>query len=109
MHAGALIADKYVLVRQIGQGGMGAVWAARNVRTDREMALKLIADENPDYRMRLLREARACGRIVHRNVIEIYDVGETDTGTPFLVMPLLSGETLSQKLRRHKPLAPPVA
>ena len=109
MEAGTLVAEKYLLVRTIGRGGMGAVWAAKNVRTEREVALKLITDENADYRARLLREARACGRITHRNVIEIYDVGETATGTPFLVMPLLDGEPLSRKLRRERVLQPAIA
>ncbi len=109
MEAGTLVAEKYLLVRTIGRGGMGAVWAAKNVRTEREVALKLITDENADYRARLLREARACGRITHRNVIEIYDVGETATGTPFLVMPLLDGEPLSRRLRRERVLPPSIA
>ncbi|MFO0592732.1 MAG: serine/threonine-protein kinase [Polyangiaceae bacterium] len=109
MEAGTLVAEKYLLVRTIGRGGMGAVWAAKNVRTEREVALKLITDENADYRARLLREARACGRITHRNVIEIYDVGETASGTPFLVMPLLDGEPLSRKLRRERVLQPAIA
>ena len=109
MEAGTLVAEKYLLVRVIGRGGMGAVWAAQNVRTEREVALKLITDENQDFRERLLREARACGRIAHRNVIEIYDVGETASGAPFLVMPLLSGEPLSRRLRRERALPPPIA
>ena len=70
MEAGTLVADKYLLVRQIGRGGMGSVWAARNVRTEREVALKLITDENEDYLVRLLREARACRRSAHRQVID---------------------------------------
>ena len=109
MEAGTLVAEKYQLVRVIGRGGMGAVWAARNVRTEREVALKLITDENQDFRVRLLAEARACGRIAHRNVIEIFDVGETASGAPFLVMPLLVGEPLSRRLRRERALPPPIA
>ncbi len=109
MEAGTLVADKYLLVRVIGRGGMGAVWSAKNVRTEREVALKLITDENQDFRTRLLREARACGRIAHRNVIEIYDVGETASGAPFLVMPLLTGEPLSRRLRRERVLPQPIA
>lgn len=107
--AGTLVAEKYLLVREIGRGGMGAVWAAKNVRTEREVALKLITDENRDYRARLLTEARACGRISHRNVIEIYDVGETANGAPFLVMPLLEGEPLSRRMRRERMLPPAIA
>jgi len=84
---------------------MGVVWAAVNQLTEREVALKLIPSAaSKDVRARLLREARACGRITHRNVVEIYDVGETADGAPFLVMQLLSGETLQARLVREKRL-----
>lgn len=84
---------------------MGVVWAAVNQLTEREVALKLIPSAaSEELRTRLLREARACGRIAHRNVVEIYDVGETDGGAPFLVMQLLSGETLQARLAREKRL-----
>ncbi|MEZ4301118.1 MAG: hypothetical protein R3B70_39645 [Polyangiaceae bacterium] len=109
MEAGTLVADKYLLVRQIGRGGMGAVWAAQNVRTEREVALKLITDENGDYRRARLPVRRGrCGGS-RTGMIEIYDVGETAAGAPFLVMPLLAGEPLSRSLRRHGPLPPPLA
>jgi serine/threonine-protein kinase len=87
---------------------MGVVWAATNERTEREVALKLINGENDALRRRLLREARACGRLTHRNIIEILDVGETQEGEPFLVMPLLSGETLADRLARDGLLPPPL-
>lgn len=90
---------------------MGVVWAAINELTEREVALKLIRgiEATEDARGRLLREARACGRIVHRNVVQIYDVGETETGDPFLVMELLNGETVGDKLEREGKIAPEVA
>ena len=90
---------------------MGVVWAAVNELTEREVALKLIRgiEASEDARGRLLREARACGRIVHRNVVQIYDVGETDAGDPFLVMELLNGETVGDKLEREGKIAPEVA
>lgn len=90
---------------------MGVVWAAVNELTEREVALKLIrgVDASEDARGRLLREARACGRIVHRNVVQIYDVGETENGDPFLVMELLNGETVQDKLDREGKIAPEVA
>jgi serine/threonine-protein kinase len=90
---------------------MGVVWAAINELTEREVALKLIRgiEATEDARGRLLREARACGRIVHRNVVQIYDVGETEAGDPFLVMELLNGETVGDKLDREGKIAPDVA
>jgi eukaryotic-like serine/threonine-protein kinase len=106
MNAGDLIASKYRLVRVLGNGAMGEVWAAVNDRTHREVALKLIPDPNPSLRERMLREARACGSLRHPNIVEIYDVGETAGGDPFLVMELLSGETLAERLTRKGPVPP---
>jgi len=103
MDAGHVVAGRYRLLRRLGEGAMGVVWAATNVYTDRTVALKLIprgAVGGAELRVRMLREARACGRIQHRNVVEIYDVGQTDGGDPFLVMQLLRGETLESRLRR---------
>ncbi|MBK9263791.1 MAG: serine/threonine protein kinase [Polyangiaceae bacterium] len=90
---------------------MGVVWAAVNELTEREVALKLLRgmDASEDARARMLREARACGRIVHRNVVQIYDVGETDAGDPFLVMELLNGETVGDKLEREGKIPAEVA
>jgi serine/threonine-protein kinase len=100
----SLVDGKYRICHRIGEGAMGIVYAAVHELTDREVALKLIARRGlplPQLRERLLREARACGRIAHRNVLEVLDVGQTSTGDPFLVMPLLRGETLRGKLRRQ--------
>jgi eukaryotic-like serine/threonine-protein kinase len=96
-----LIGGKYRPLRRLGHGAMGEVWAAINIDTDREVALKLITSPDPEFRMRLLREARAIGRLNHPNIVQILDRGETEAGEPFLVMQLLQGETLGQKLRRE--------
>ncbi|HLM71370.1 MAG TPA: serine/threonine-protein kinase, partial [Polyangiaceae bacterium] len=107
MQPGTVIAGKYRLARRLGQGAMGVVWAATNELTERQVALKLIpkwGEENEEVRRRLLREARACGRLNHRNVVEIYDVGQTDEGEPFLVMQLLMGETLAELMKRERKL-----
>ena len=106
MNAGDLVGDKYRLVRKLGQGSMGIVWEALHEVTSRRVALKLIVNATEDLRRRLMREARAAGKIAHRNVVEVNDVGETKAGDPFLVMPLLSGETLQQLLKRESILAP---
>jgi hypothetical protein len=109
MTPGNIIGGRYRLVRQLGEGAMGVVWAAVNELTSGEVALKLILKSTDDLRLRLLREARVCGGLKHRNVIEVHDVGQTEEGDPFLVMQLLSGETLAEHLKRQLRLDPPVA
>jgi serine/threonine-protein kinase len=88
---------------------MGVVWAAVNELTSREVAIKLIVKSTPDLRHRLLREAKACGSLSHRNIIEVLDVGQDENGDPFLVMPLLQGETLKDLLDRQFRLDVPIA
>ncbi|HTN91992.1 MAG TPA: protein kinase, partial [Sorangium sp.] len=107
--AGLVIAEKYKLVRRIGEGSMGVVWAALNLSTSREVALKLIHRPDPELRRRLQREGRNGGALRHRNVIDMYDMGETDFGEPFLVMQLLAGETLAELLQRRRRLDADVA
>ncbi|WP_437679307.1 protein kinase domain-containing protein [Sorangium sp. So ce131] len=107
--SGVLIDRKYRLVRQIGEGAMGVVWSAVNVATAREVALKLIHRPETEFRLRLQREARNCGALRHRNVIDIYDMGETEAGEPFLVMQLLTGETVAELLARRRRLDTAVA
>ncbi len=106
MKPGELIASKYRLERVLGVGGMGTVWAAVNESTGRAFAIKLMHSLPPEFRVRLLREARAGGTLKHKSVVDIYDVGETESGDPFLVMELLSGETLADCLKREGPLPP---
>ncbi len=101
---GTLVAGKYRLQRLLGEGAMGVVWSARNELTSGQVALKLILGPGPELRLRLLREAQACCSIQHKNVIQIHDVGQTDSGDPFLVMELLSGETLADLLARKRRL-----
>jgi eukaryotic-like serine/threonine-protein kinase len=107
MKPGQRVAKKYVLEARIGAGAAGSVWSAVNELTGRRVALKILHGVNkcePEARERLLREARACGRVHHKNVVDIYDVGSADDGTPYLVMELLAGETLEQRLKRLGPL-----
>jgi serine/threonine protein kinase len=106
MTPGASIAGKYRLLRPLGKGSMGEVWAAVHTEMRREVALKLIYGDNPDLAVRLKREAQACGRLEHPNVVRIYDIGETDDGDPFLIMQLLTGETLADRLSRRRRLPP---
>jgi serine/threonine-protein kinase len=102
----AVIDGKYVLDRLLGRGGMGCVFAARHATTGREVAIKWMLGRGDveQQRLRFLREARAAGRICHRNVIDIYDVVSSAQGT-YLVMELLTGESLRAHMNRG-PLSP---
>ena len=80
----------YELQTKLGQGGMGAVYAARDTRLDREVALKVIRAEaaGAESAERMLREARAAARVNHPNICQIYEAGQVD-GEPYLAMELL--------------------
>lgn len=100
------VADKYRLIQQVDQGGMGVVWSAVNEVTRREVAIKLFVAPEEASAAHILQEARACSQVRHRNVVEILDVDTTNRGEPFLVMELLTGETLQALLRRKRRLDP---
>ena len=91
----------YEILGQIGAGGMGIVYRAWDERLHREVALKLLHSQydTPNLRERFLIEARAASALNHPNICTIFDLGEQD-GEPFLVMELLSGETLKEKTSR---------
>ncbi|MDC0740702.1 serine/threonine-protein kinase [Polyangium mundeleinium] len=114
MKSGDLLGGKYRLEQAIGQGAMGAVWAAYDHTMNRKVALKLILPQQKehltnDLRQRLLREARACGKLYHRNIVQIFDVGETPQGEPFLVLELLQGQTLGDLLKEKRRIEPAMA
>ncbi len=86
---------------------MGAVWAATHVVTGKAVALKFLSDHAGDdsSKKRLLREARAACSVSHPNVVQVHDVLELDDGMPVLVMDLLRGESLGERLEREKTIA----
>ncbi len=91
----------YVINRKIGEGGMGVVYAARDERLERVVALKTMSSlAGPDEtaRQRFWREARAAASVNHPNVCQIHEIGE-DAGTLFIAMELLDGESLADRLR----------
>jgi serine/threonine protein kinase/tetratricopeptide (TPR) repeat protein len=96
---------QYAILRKLGQGGMGVVYAARDERLERSVALKTMAavSREETARRRFWREARALASVNHPNVCQIYEVGE-DNGELFIAMELLDGEPLSDRLQRG-PLA----
>jgi eukaryotic-like serine/threonine-protein kinase len=106
--SGAVIARRYRLEHQLGEGGMGAVWAATHLLTRRKLAMKFIRGPvhlKPELRRRFLREARAASAVNHANVVQIHDVFELDDDTPVMVMDLLEGETLARRLARDRQLS----
>jgi eukaryotic-like serine/threonine-protein kinase len=92
---------RYAIDRKLGEGGMGVVYAARDDRLGRSIALKTLSAPAGDEtaRQRLWREARAAASVNHPNVCQIYEVGE-DAGRLFIAMELLEGEALAERLRR---------
>jgi len=105
---GTLIAQKYRLVRALCQGGMGAVWLAHNELLDMPVALKLIRHDlrTPGLAERLMIEARLAAKLEHPAVVNVFDVGNTDRGEPYIVMELLKGEDLREVLEREGQLEP---
>ncbi len=99
-YLGRVIAGRYRLETQLGEGGMGVVYRARHVLIDRTVAVKLI---RPDLRSEthlrawMLREARAANRVDHAHIVDIHDVGETEEGDLYLVMEYLVGTSLASE------------
>jgi serine/threonine protein kinase len=85
----------YDIIGTLGEGGMGIVYRARDATLDREVALKVIRPESlsAEARQRFVREAKACSRINHPNIVTVYAAGE-DNGMPWFAMELVTGETL---------------
>jgi serine/threonine-protein kinase len=107
--AGDLVAGKYRLQRLLGAGSMGSVWAARNELTNRDFAIKFLRAElaqNEEALSRFFHEARACGQIRHPAIVDVFDVGHAEDGSPFLVMELLEGEGLDVRIARQGRLRP---
>lgn len=101
--AGDVVAGKYRLTSILGEGGMGAVWLARNQVLHVDVALKLIRAHvaSAHTAERLLREARATARLKHPSIVQVHDFGESERGDPFIVMEVLDGESLDSLLSRR--------
>jgi len=92
--AGAVLAGRYRIERELGKGGMGRVLIARDEKLGRRVAVKVVtAAHDPGRVQRFEQEARTAGSLEHPNVLAVYDLGEQD-GVPFLVTELLEGHTL---------------
>ena len=94
---------KYRIIERIGRGGMGSVYKAHDPILDRLVALKVVSaetDHTDELRARFFREAQACAKLSHPNVVTIHDLGEAD-GNLFIVMELLEGDELRQLIARR--------
>ncbi len=104
----AALAGEYSLQRELGRGGMGIVYLARDVQLDRDVAIKVLPAhlaQTPSARERFLREARMAAGLSHPHIVPIHRVSETG-GFVFFVMSYVEGETLGERLRARGPLPP---
>ena len=114
----AALAGEYSLQRELGRGGMGVVYLARDVQLDRDVAIKVLPSHlarDPEARDRFVREARMAASLSHPHIVPIHRVGEVPAGHPersegpgfvFFVMSYVEGETLGERLRTRGPLPP---
>ena len=104
----AALAGEYSLQRELGRGGMGIVYLARDVQLDRDVAIKVLPSHlasTAASRERFLREARTAAGLSHPHIVPIHRVGES-AGFVYFVMSYVEGETLGERLRRDGPLPP---
>jgi serine/threonine-protein kinase len=106
---GQILAEKYRIIRQIGQGGMGAVFEGENVRIRRRVAIKTLhaaVSMKEDVIQRFEREAQAAGRIGSEHIVEVLDMGELPDSTRYMVMEFLEGQTLGERIVKQGRIAP---
>ena len=104
----AALAGEYSLQRELGRGGMGVVYLARDVQLDRDVAIKVLPAHlarDPEARERFVREARMAAGLSHPHIVPIHRVSEAG-GFVFFVMSYVEGETLGERLRTRGPLPP---
>ncbi len=97
------VVSRYRIIEELGHGGMGVVYKARDIRLERLVALKFLSTsvaENESARMRFMQEARAASALDHPNICTIYGIEDTDDGQMFIAMSCYEGENLRQRLER---------
>ena len=99
------IIGKYEVIRELGRGGMGAVFLARDTKLGRRVAIKFLLSQNPELNARFIMEARATARFQHENIVVIHEVDEHE-GNPFMVLEFLQGSPLSKLLEGGRSLTP---
>src|SRR6516225_6625892 len=99
----------FELLEEVGRGGMGVVYRARDLALDREVAVKLLRNEFPPgsaYAIRFLDEARITGQLQHPGIPAVYEVGVLPDGRPFLAMKLIRGQTLDELIKSDRRIDP---
>jgi serine/threonine protein kinase/tetratricopeptide (TPR) repeat protein len=99
---GTIINNKFEITKELGGGGMGVVYEARDIKLNRTVALKFIPLEltrDQQYKERFIKEAQAASSLDHQNICTIYEISETDDGKLFIAMPRYDGETVKEKLK----------
>ena len=91
--------SQYRIIDQLGEGGMGVVYLAEDITLGRRVAMKFLSTTTKEYRARFLREARAVSALNHPNIATVFNYGETKDGQPYIVMELVEGQPLNEKLR----------
>ena len=102
------LSESYTVEAEIGRGGMGVVYSARDLKLKRRVAIKVLPPElafRAEIRTRFLREAETAARLSHPNIVPIHAVGEGD-GLVYFVMAFVDGESLAARLRRRERLPP---
>ncbi|WP_428264309.1 protein kinase domain-containing protein [Haliangium sp.] len=95
----------YELIRELGRGGMGAVYLARDTKLGRRVAIKFLQSKNPEFTERFQIEARATASCSHENIVIIHEIGE-HAGNPFMVLEFLQGAPLSKHIIKGQPMTP---
>ncbi len=96
-HPGVRI-NQYEMIKMIGEGGMGTVYLARDLRLGRRVAIKFLQSNQPELNQRFLVEARSTARCQHDNIVVIYEVGEHG-GSPYMVLEFLNGKPLTETIK----------
>ncbi len=101
---GSVLSERYRIIRQIGEGGMGLVYEAEHVAIEKRVALKVLRDDfsnRPEVVERFKQEAKSASKIGNDHIVDISDFGSTPSGASYFVMELLEGEDLADALQRE--------
>jgi serine/threonine protein kinase len=106
-YIGRTVADRYRVLKKVGEGGMGVVYLAEHVFIEKRVAVKILSEDfarKADLVARFMQEAKAASKIGHENIIDITDFGETASGSVFFVMEFLEGADLAHHIREAGPI-----